>query len=1168
MAQEQNHQLFKQGYNQTLWKQFLAQTFSNAQLLATPQTLSGIDSKVASNALKLGYISLDENGIERKIAVYEVELAQAVHLERNRVGLRNLLRRYWIEIDAAFIVFHSPATQKWRFSYVSELTGFDAEGNFQKIQTEPKRYTYVLGQGENVRTATERFALLAQKGNKITLNDIKEAFSVEKVTKEFYHEIAQWYEGALQHVQFPDDAEKQENGRNIALIRLLTRLFFIWFMKEKGLIPDTLFDETHLARMLKNFNPKDAKNGNYHNAVLQNLFFATLNTPVQDRKFRREQTFQGKNTDYMNHAYYRYHVLFNNPEQDLQVFKTIPFLNGGLFECLDLPKNDPQNTTGKEIRLDGYSDNPAKQAFVPNILFFEPQKGIVSIFKRYQFTIEENTPFDQDVSLDPEMLGKVFENLLATYNPETRETARKATGSFYTPREIVYFMVKTSLKEYFKTQLSSQISDLEPRLEQLFSHSEYSNPFTAQETELLIQALHEVKILDPAVGSGAFPMETLNQMVHLLSKLDPKNEKWKNAQIQAVQRFVSDPSLKKKTIEHIENVFLHNELGYGRKLYLIQNCLYGVDIQPIAIHIAKLRFFLSLLVDEKIDNNLPNQGIEPLPNLETKLIAANTLMGLRQQLKLQTIQTFDLQEKLFDLRQRYFETSDQREKEKLKTQDRSLRIELQQAMEAGGIASDFAEAIATADIYDTQKSHTWFDAQWMFGIKDGFDMVTGNPPYIQLQKDGGKLAKMFEKQNYDTFARTGDIYAIFYEKGIQLLKNSGILCYITSNKWMRAGYGEKLRKFFIQHSPKLLIDLGPGVFESATVDTNILLIQKQKPLQIQLQAVTLQKQANVSIEEQLRTNGTVLEKLTQDAWFIGSNAEQQLKEKIERTGKPLKEWDVNIYRGILTGLNEAFIITTAKRNEILANCQNEQERTRTEAIIKPVLRGRDIKRYSYEWADLWVIVIPSGWTNQNKKGENAEKFIQKQFPALMKHLTLFEEKAKKRDDQGDYWWELRKCAYYQEFEKEKIIYPNMTKFLPFVYDDNKMYPNPKCYIVTGNSLKYLLGVFNSNMCSYWIRQNCPELQGGTREIQSRVFLNYRVPPITASNLGIVKQIEGLVEKILEAKKQNPQADTKDIEHQIDVLVYQLYALSYEEVKVIDPTFGLSREEYEGIVLGE
>jgi type II restriction/modification system DNA methylase subunit YeeA len=307
------------------------------------------------------------------------------------------------------------------------------------------------------------------------------------------------------------------------------------------------------------------------------------------------------------------------------------------------------------------------------------------------------------------------------------------------------------------------------------------------------------------------------------------------------------------------------------------------------------------------------------------------------------------------------------------------------------------------------------------------------------------------------------------------------------------------------------------------------------------------------LSEFLEQKSVVLNKLGKEAWFIGSAAEQKLKEKIERISKPLKDWVVNIYRGVLTGLNEAFIITTEKRNEILANCQTKEERKRTEAIIKPILRGRDIKRYYYEWAGLWVIVIPAGWTNENRWKQNAKEFIQEQFPSLITYLKAFEAKAKKRDDQGDYWWELRACAYYPEFEKEKVVYPNMTKFLPFVYDTEKMFTNQKCFILTSDSvsLKFLVAYFNSKIANKWIKENCPELQGGTRELSWIIFKEIPLPPITPSNKPIVQQIEVLVDNILAAKKQNPQANTTNLEKQIDELVYKLYELTEEEVRIVE-----------------
>ncbi|MEP0862612.1 MAG: class I SAM-dependent DNA methyltransferase, partial [Ignavibacterium sp.] len=305
--------------------------------------------------------------------------------------------------------------------------------------------------------------------------------------------------------------------------------------------------------------------------------------------------------------------------------------------------------------------------------------------------------------------------------------------------------------------------------------------------------------------------------------------------------------------------------------------------------------------------------------------------------------------------------------------------------------------------------------------------------------------------------------------------------------------------------------------------------------------------------------------LTKDAWFIGNNAEQKLKEKIERIGKPLKEWDVKIYRGVLTGLNEAFIITTEKRNEILANCKGEDERKRTEAIIKPILRGRDIKRYYYDWAGLWVIVIPAGWTNENRRKENAKDFFEKMFPTLMNYLKPFESKAKKRDDQGDYWWELRACAYYPEFEKEKVVWQRITQEPTFcLVDKNTFVLDSMAFFVSNKNLKYQMAVLNSKAIFFYVNKIVHQYGFTGFRLSNQYVEIMPIPPITPANEPIVHQIEDLVDKILAAKKQDKDADTSQREREIDLLVYKLYNLTYEEVKIIDPEIEkiISKEEYE------
>jgi hypothetical protein len=557
-----------------------------------------------------------------------------------------------------------------------------------------------------------------------------------------------------------------------------------------------------------------------------------------------------------------------------------------------------------------------------------------------------------------------------------------------------------------------------------------------------------------------------------------------------------------------------------------------------------------------------------LPNLDLKFVIANTLIGLSNKtgsfdissllsgkLKEHTglLHFGTFKESINEINHKYFLCKTQKEKDDIKEKFNKLKEKLYNFIK--GYDKDIAEKIKDYNPFNIDKENDWFDPYLMLGVKDGFDIVIGNPPYIQLQKafnDKLKYADLYKTQNFKTFERTGDIYCLFYEKGMELLKSKGYLCYITSNKWMRAGYGEKLREYFLKYNPILLVDLGPNVFENATVDTNILIIQKSNN-ENKLKAVTINESNKDGVDFNLIVNekSVHLNKIGKDAWFIGSSAEQKLKEKIESIGKPLKDWDVKIYRGILTGLNEAFIIITEKRNEILANCKTEEERKRTEAIIKPILRGRDIKRYYYEWAGLWVIIIPAGWTNENRGKINAEEFIQEQFPSLISHLKPFKEKAKKRDDQGDYWWELRACAYYPEFEKEKVVWQRITQEPTFCLVKPDVYVLDSMAFFTGNNLKYIMAILNSKLIYNYVEMIVHQYGFTGFRLSNQYVEVMPISPITSSNKPIVQQIELLVDKILAAKKENKNADTSEWEREIDQLVYKLYDLNEEEIRIIE-----------------
>ncbi|HQN72493.1 MAG TPA: hypothetical protein PLB16_03700, partial [bacterium] len=574
----------------------------------------------------------------------------------------------------------------------------------------------------------------------------QEVFDVSILNKKFYKELSNWYFWAMDKVEFPDDAEKREDIRNATnLIRLITRIIFIWFIKEKNLVPEKLFSKDEVNDIITDFN-KNKKSGNYYRAILQNLFFGTLNQKMGERKFAKDGGHEDRETnreEYGVKTLWRYGSLFKISQQEAEkLFKDIPFLNGGLFDCLD-----KENEKNRTIYVDGFSRNPEKQAFVPDYLFFGEEtevdlneiygtknkkycaEGLINILNSYKFTIAENTPTEEDVALDPELLGKVFENLLASYNPETKTTARKQTGSFYTPREIVNYMVDESLIAYLKTKLDDETEETDQLLHRLFKHND-DQPFEDKQTVLrIIRAFDEIKILDPAVGSGAFPMGVLNKVVHVLSKLDINKDdsEWQELQLKKVDRKMAETTdraeLKEldKLRDDIIKAFTDNEADYPRKLYLIENCIYGVDIQPIAIQICKLRFFISLIVDQKVDRRKDNHGIRPLPNLETKFVAANTLIGLEKpdQAGLSDIFIEQDKKKLLKVRHEHFSAKTRTEKLNCIKKDKEIRKQIAKVLIDNYYKATDANKIADFDLYDQNKSSDWFDPEWMFGIKDG-----------------------------------------------------------------------------------------------------------------------------------------------------------------------------------------------------------------------------------------------------------------------------------------------------------------------------------------------------------------------------------------------------------------------------------------------------------------
>ncbi|MFN4308911.1 MAG: class I SAM-dependent DNA methyltransferase, partial [Sulfurihydrogenibium azorense] len=598
---------------------------------------------------QVGDVKLEDN---KKLGVFTIETSKELSERSSKKKQFELAKQILKNehFDAGFFVFYDGA-KNFRFSFIHSIY----DGTRREF-SHYKRYTYFVEQEKPTRTFKK--ALYELKLTKI--EDITFAFRVQPLIREFYTEIQNWYAWALkdENVKFPGGT-KEEN-----LIRLITRLIFVWFLKERKLVPELIFDPDKLKNIVEDFGKKD----HYYNVILQNLFFATLNKYSRERAFAFDKGYPENRNEFGVKNLFRYEKFLKiEPEEFIKIFEEVPFINGGLFECLDEDKN----------YIDGFSRNENKRAKIPDYLFFadereedlsqfygEPKKvrvrGLINILKDYNFTADESSPIDIEVSLDPELLGHIFENLLASYNPETQTTARKATGSYYTPKEIVDFMVEESLIEYFKTKTKLE----EEKLRQLFSYAEEEVDINDEEKKELLNAIDNLKILDPAVGSGAFPMGVVHKLVHILNKIDPDNKEWQELQFNKALKEVEnvfkikDKEKREEILREINENFDEalTYPDYARKLYIIENSIYGVDIQNIAIQICKLRFFLSLLVDQKIDRERENYGIKPLPHLETNFVSADTLIGLEntKQLSLEDTEISELKDEIKRLYKKHF----------------------------------------------------------------------------------------------------------------------------------------------------------------------------------------------------------------------------------------------------------------------------------------------------------------------------------------------------------------------------------------------------------------------------------------------------------------------------------------------------------------------------------
>jgi adenine-specific DNA-methyltransferase len=995
------------------------------------------------------------------LSVYEVR-----HTSEHdaRVGLT----REMFRLMAAFgkrrslVVLVPQSGNTYRFSLVTIDLKLDKNEKITRDYSNPKRYSFILGEGAKLHTPQK---FLISQGRVSRFDDLLQRFSVEVVNKEFYNQIAVMfsrlvggkrkqgsrtnnYEHVLELPSTPYDGNEQKYKE--FAVRLIGRTVFCWFLKKKKSANDIpLIPEDVLSTQAISQNP------NYYHSRVEPLFFNVLNTPVNERT----EEFKEKPYD------------------------KIPFLNGGLFE----PQPD-----------DFYSQNRPNYALrIPD----EWWKDFIEILETYNFTIDENTSIDIDLSVDPEMLGRIFENLLAEINPETGETARKSTGSYYTPRPIVDYMVDESLKQYLVTKTGID----EDNLEILLDYSREESGLEPQQESKVISALNEIKVLDPACGSGAFPMGILQKMLLILQKVDhgAKNS------IQQILNDIQDPVYRKLLESKLKaaQVYDDDDLDdYARKLNIIRRSIYGVDIQPVAVDIAKLRFFLSIIVDEVIQDELPNRGIEPLPNLEFKFVCANTLIPLPPNREL--FENADFIEKLEELREQYF-ISFGAEKENIKKDFRKVQGQMfndsiNLLNRESGTHNDRPQTqtqmLATWNPFSNETTK-WFDPKWMFGETDGFDVVIGNPPYLRVDK----IEKTFRNklnQIYSVCTGKYDLYFLFYEKGILLTKSKGTLCFITPNRFTTTDSGEVLRKLTLRKFKNIVINSVSKirVFDNASTYPAIIILKEK---------------------DQLFENLTLKEsKIYKDLKII---SEDNIFKKNEIELFPKTVLPLNSNRKVL---NIYFRIK--EETEALSKYLKIQEGLRIPTKIEKfkgdlhIVKQYQFNRYSSIKTGSYVLK------------DDFEEIINPNSERVLNCL------------------------------KEKILISEDALQIDATIDVTKSICQGGLYFATllDNYLNiyFLLAILNSKLQSIFYSNLFSGMHMGGGYLRFRSSFLHELPIVYIKNISEI--FEQKTKKIIENKHNG--VDSKTIETQIDLMVYKLYELTYDEALIVDPELPgiISREDYE------
>lgn len=982
----------------------------------------------------------------------------------------------------ALAVFHKAESEEWRFSLMTATSVRNDKGKVGLSYSNPKRYSFLLGTYAKINTPTK---FLITRGKIIDFNDLKSRFSVEVVNKEFYKDISESFNklvgGTLvvgkkkqtfdPQLKLPSISDHSQTSLEFA-VRLIGRIIFCWFLREKRSPAGNSLMPKELVSLESAKNTPD-----YYHKILEPIFFEILNKP---QKSRIEP--------------------FDN-----ELFSQIPYLNGGLFS----PQED-----------DFYKRYKTDLQSQYNNTLIIPDGWICSLFEileTYNFTIDENTSYDEELSIDPEMLGRIFENLLAEINPETGDSARKRTGSYYTPRMIVDYMVDQSLYLYLKNK--TEIDD--KKIKSLISYDlDDDIELVDDEKDKIIKSLSEVKILDPACGSGAFPIGMLQKIVFILQQVDPDAKKMYELEIKQV------PSELKR---FIQKEYENGSFDYLRKLRIIRDCIYGVDIQPIATEISRLRCFLTLVVEQKIDDKLENRGIQPLPNLDFKFVTANSLIGLP---KIDTSQPsmFDDYQKIDDLkniRDEYYNSTGI-EREQLKTEfvTQQKRLVDQLIKEHGfmGIAkADLTQKLTDWEPF-THKPTSWFESEWMFGIKQNFDIITGNPPYVNSKK----IEKIIRKTYWNLYKNilTGDmdLYQLFIAFGINNLNEGGVLSYVTTNSYFTNQSFKLLRDFLLKNTKIISIHDFPHryfPFESVNTETSIIITTKQisggEKQKIGVCICSKNKNKfdlnvnkNVIVPSLEKTNGFFLD----------------LTELTTRIIRDHQGVSIDFYKyfelsnpSSLDRKERQPETSYKKYTKCVFSKKEIEDDKELFLICEPCITGDRILRYTIHGDPVYTNI---SWG----KDGNQKKINQKTYD-LMKRPKLIGQRITGQ-------------------ARLRIV---------FTFDESGLITMPSVNTITlknnflnkNNLLFSLLGVINSKLYNFLYKDIFRE---NNTNITSDVFSIIPIPEKILEN-NFQDEINNFISKNLILKKSELDTINVDIENKIDKLIYKLYDLSEDEIKIVE-----------------